>query len=179
LFAALLPPPAVVEHLAAAVTPIRDDVIRWTEPESWHLTLAFYGDLEAERVGDLTTRLVRAAGRYAPMQLSLSGVRRFGRGVLWVGCRGDTERLRQLADSVAAAGRRIGAKVDDGRSYRPHVTLARSAGRVDLRSYVDRLAGYAGPPWTAKRVELVQSVLGAGKDGRPRYQTVATFDLAE
>ncbi|WP_292670697.1 hypothetical protein [Nocardioides sp.] len=43
--------------------------------------------------------------------------------------------------------------------------------------WVRLLEGYAGPPWRADRVELVQSFLGQGPRGRPRYETVDTFPL--
>ena len=39
------------------------------------------------------------------------------------------------------------------------------------------LDGYAGPPWTVDRVTLVESFLGQGPRGRPRYETVDTFPL--
>ena len=57
LFAALLLPQDVVAHLDATVAPNRDDVLRWTAMDSWHLTLAFYGQVDDRRVPDLKARL--------------------------------------------------------------------------------------------------------------------------
>ncbi|MFW6091466.1 MAG: RNA 2',3'-cyclic phosphodiesterase [Actinomycetota bacterium] len=179
LFAAIVPPPAVLEHLEAAVAPVRDDELKWTYANAWHLTLAFYGELADDRVPELVERLQRAAGRHRALELGFAGAGRFGSRVLWVGCAGELDVLRSLARSCAAAGRRVGAAVDEKRPFRAHVTLARARRPVNLRPYVDTLAGYAGPTWTARQVVLVRSDLGAGEGGRPRYETQSAFDLPD
>lgn len=177
LFAAGVLPANVVRHLDRAVAPLRDDVLRWAALDSWHLTLAFYGEVDVRLVPDLTGRLSRAAARSVSIRLRLAGGGRFGRTVLWMGVLGDTGPLRRLAASAAAAGRRLGVEVEEGHGYRPHVTLARSASRVDLRPYVAPLKDYAGPAWTMSEIALISSQLGAGEGGRPRYETLATFGL--
>ncbi len=179
LFAAVIPPPTVLEHLAAAVAPVRDDALRWTLTDAWHLTLAFYGEVADDRVPELAERLARVARRHRAVEVSFAGAGRFGSRILWVGCAGDVEPLRRLARSCVAAGRRAGAQVDESRPFRAHVTLARAPRPMNLRPYVDALAGYAGPTWTARQVALVRSNLGAGEGGRPRYETQAEFDLAD
>ncbi|MGH8774308.1 MAG: RNA 2',3'-cyclic phosphodiesterase [Jiangellaceae bacterium] len=178
MFVAVTPPPEVTAHLDAQVAPLRDDVLRWTTPEMWHVTLAFYGDVPDGNVVDLHARLGRAARRHPALTLGLAGAGRFAGRALWVGCAGDVATLRDLARSVAAAGRRGGAPVEEGRRFRAHVTLARSARPVELTSYVATLAGYEGPVWTAGEISLVNSRLGAGDNRRPRYETLATFPLA-
>jgi RNA 2',3'-cyclic 3'-phosphodiesterase len=179
LFAAIVPPPHALQHLDAAVQPLRDGVVRWSSPEAWHITLAFYGEIPDERVADLSDRLERAAGRHTRLELSLAGAGRFGGRILWVGCAGDPAALQRMADSCGAAGRRAGADVDTDRRLRAHVTLARAPRQpVDLGPYVAALAEYAGPTWTATEIALVRSQLGAGEGGRPRYQELAAFNLA-
>lgn len=177
LFVAVSPPPDVVAHLESVVGPLRDDALRWTLTDSWHLTLSFYGEVADGRVDDLTARLARAARRHRSMSLTLAGAGRFGSRALWVGCTGDTAGLRRLADSAAAAGRRVGARAEEVRSYRPHLTMARASRPVDLRPYVAALRGYEGPTWVAESIALVRSYLGAGEDRRARHETLATFAL--
>jgi 2'-5' RNA ligase len=178
LFAAVVPPPEVLAHLDAALEPVRDDVIRWTLPESWHLTLAFYGEVPDERVPELVERLRRAARRHPAAELRFAGAGRFDGRVLWIGCDGSADLLRRLARSCAAAGRRSGAAAQESRRFRPHLTLARTQHPVDLRRYVDALAGYAGPDWAAGEIALIRSYLGQGPGRRSRYETVATLALA-
>lgn len=177
LFAAIVPPDDVLRHLDAAVQPVRDDALRWTGVDAWHLTLAFYGEVPDGRVDELSERLGRAAGRHPPVQLALAGAGRFGERVLWVSCDGDLPVLRKIAESCTAAGRRVG--VDEGRRFRAHLTLARASSRpVDTRPYVVALAAYAGPAWTAAAITLVRSHLRAGVGGRSRYEQLGTFKLA-
>jgi 2'-5' RNA ligase len=82
--------------------------------------------------------------------------------------------LRGLAGSVAAGARRAGAPPpDEGRRYRPHVTLARCSQPVDLRPLVEALSGYSGTPWDAAAIELIVSKTGP----QPSYQTINRWPL--
>lgn len=177
LFVAVVPPAAVLDSLAAAVDPVRDDEVRWTLADGWHVTLAFYGEVAEATISDVSTRLTRGARRHTPFELHLAGAGRFGRAVLWCGVRGDVDPLRRLAATAAAVGRRVGV-ADDDRRYRPHLTLARSPGDgADLRRYVAALAAYEGPAWTVERIALVQSHPSATA-GRPaRYETLEEYPL--
>jgi RNA 2',3'-cyclic 3'-phosphodiesterase len=177
LFAAILIPPDVVADLDAAVAPYRDDVLRWTRSESWHLTLAFYGQVDDTRVPDLKSRLTRAAKRYPMLSLALTGSGQFSKRALWIGCEGDLAPMRALARSAAAAGRRVGAAADENR-FRAHVTLARAPNPTDLRPYVSTLSAYRGPTWTADAVALVRSHLAAGENRRALYETLSTHKLS-
>ncbi len=178
LFAAVELPPFVVDDLAAVTGPVRDDTLRWTDPAAWHVTLAFYGAVDEATVPALRTRLERAGRRCPVIELSLSGAGRFGHRVLWAGVTGDRGVLRGLSAAALAAGRRTGIAVDEGRGYRPHVTLARAVSEVDLRPYVTALADHRGPRWTATDLALVRSHLGAGEGRRARYETVGRFPLS-
>lgn len=193
LFAAVVPPRSVVSDLDSVVAPVRDDALSWTLTSAWHLTLAFYGDVDEAKLPNLTRRLERAAGRSEPMTLRLAGAGRFGKAVLWVGVDGDLSPLRRLASSAVACGRRIGLTMGAERRFRPHITLARASSRqriptsrddevrtstqrqVDLRPYAEQLRDYVGPEWTATEMTLIRSHLGQGEGGRARYETVASF----
>lgn len=177
LFAAILIPPEVKANLDAAVAPHRDDPLRWTAADSWHLTLAFYGQVDDGRVPDLKSRLTRIAKKYPMLSLALAGSGQFSQRILWIGCEGDTAPMRALARSAAAAGRRVGASPDEGR-FRAHLTLARAPKPVDLRPYVSALGTYRGPTWTADAVALVRSHLGAGENRRARYETLSIHPLS-
>lgn len=184
LFAAVLPPSAVVEELDAVVRALRAlpdaDRLRWAPRESWHLTLAFYGEVGEETLPELRERLARAAGRSRPLTLRLSGGGRFGDRALWAGPAGDLKPLRDLAQSAVAAGRRIGVPGDEDRRFRPHLTLARTrGGRWDLRPYAAALEPFDGSEWRAGELTLVRSHLPhSGVPGeQPRYEPVASWPL--
>jgi 2'-5' RNA ligase len=179
LFVALTPPSACVEELAAAVDDARRAApdLRWAPPEQWHLTLTFLGEVEERMLPDLELRLARSAARHAPLNLKLAGAGRFGNRVLWLGVHGDTDGLRKLAASVRAAARRARLPIED-RPYRPHLTLARARDpAADLRPVVQRMAGFAGLPWTADAVHLVRSYLGTGAGRTARHEAVASWSV--
>jgi 2'-5' RNA ligase len=179
LFAAVVLPDDVVTALDAVAALHRDDVLTWTLPEQWHITLAFYGQVEDVRVPDLKARLTRAAKRYPVLSLALDGVGRFDGRTLWVGCSGDVATLRDISRSAAAAGRRVGAaSADDAFRFRAHVTLARARRPVDLRPYVAALDAFRSRPWTVDSVSLVRSHLGAGAERHSKYETLSTHRLA-
>lgn len=60
LFASITPPIEVTEHLINALRPYKDD-LRWSDPDNWHITLAFYGELPDGAVEDLIEHLTSAA----------------------------------------------------------------------------------------------------------------------
>ena len=149
LFAALSPPPDVLAELEAAVAPLRPDWpgLRWASRDRWHVTLAFLGQVDPARLDGLAVRLERAAARHQSQRLLIGRSGAFpspSRARVLIAhvesADGDRARLAALAASVAAGARRAGAPPpDEGRRYRPHLTLARSQQPADL---TERPAGY-------------------------------------
>ncbi|MFE6697755.1 RNA 2',3'-cyclic phosphodiesterase [Streptomyces sp. NPDC057718] len=183
LFAAVLPPGAAVAELRTALAPLhalpgaRD--LRWTGPEGWHFTLAFYGDVPEDVRPELEARLERAARRTEPFALRVHGAGHFGGRALWAGAAGGLDTLRLLAERAEAAARRTGLPMEEHRRYTPHLTLARSRGAVDLRPFAAALAGFEGERWEAGGLTLVRSDLPvSGVPGeRPRYTVVRAWPL--
>jgi 2'-5' RNA ligase len=185
LFAAVLPPPAAVAELAAALPPLRRlpgaRELRWTAAEGWHLTLVFLGEVPDAVRPELAERLGRAARRHGPHELRLTGGGHFGDRALWAGTEGDLAGLSRLADSVRAGARRAGAPVTEEHGLRAHLTLARTprAADVPLRPLADALGAFRGSPWTADALSLVSSSLPrSGVPGeQPRYEPVGSWPL--
>ena len=184
LFVAIAPAPGVLDELEARVAPLRPawPGLRWTGRPAWHVTLAFLGEVGEDTVPALAQRLERAAHRHPSLSLSFAGAGAFpapGRArVLWTGIHGDQRALEGLARSVAAGARRAGAPPpDEGRRFRPHLTLARCREPADVRPLVDALASYSGAPWTAAEIHLIRSHQPAGLGAQPRYEALGTWPL--
>jgi RNA 2',3'-cyclic 3'-phosphodiesterase len=182
LFVAISPPPAALAELEAAVARFRPErpELRWTRRGGWHLTLAFLGEVAEDRVADLSRRLARAAGRSQPVRLSIRAAGAFpapGRArVLWAGIEieGEQRALQELAWSVAAAARRAGAPPpDEGRRYRPHLTLARCREPADVTALAAELGSFRGCSWQASQIDLIRSYPGPS----PRYEAVGSWPL--
>src|SRR3954447_16551677 len=110
-----MPPGNVLDEIERAFAPHRHvrPELRWTRRDAWHVTLAFYGEVDDVTAGRLLPRLERAAGRHPARSLAFIGAGAFPRAAaahtLWTGVQGD---LRRLADSCAAAARREGVDMD-------------------------------------------------------------------
>ena len=161
-------------ELAAAVDGwrLRADLagLRWTDPASWHVTLAFLGSVEAGSVPHLADGLADVVGRHAPMRLRTAGVGGFPSAararVAWYGV-ADPEGV--LADLARDVRRAAGV---EGEAFRGHVTLARARREpVDAREWVRQAQAPAGE-LAVERVELMRSHLGRGP---ARYEVLESF----
>lgn len=175
LFVAVDVPDAVRDAIAAACAPLRDRApdARWVDPARWHLTLAFLGSVERERVPAISAALTAATAAAAVPHVALDGrAGTFRRQVLWAGLAPSPE-LDALAAAVRAELTDVGIAFDD-KPFRPHLTLARAPGRGRLPAGLE--TAYQGPAlaWDVTEVALVRSVL-AGRASR--YTREAVFPL--
>ncbi|HET6855567.1 MAG TPA: RNA 2',3'-cyclic phosphodiesterase [Streptomyces sp.] len=184
LFAAVLPPAGAVDELGLAVDRLQAlpgaDGLRWTARAGWHFTLAFLGEVDDALLPGIEERLGRAAARHEPFELRIDSGGHFGQRALWAGASGGLDAMRRLAERADAAARRAGVAMEEHRTYRAHLTLARSpTGEADLKPYVEALGGFTGTGWTVGELALVRSNLPvAGVRGeQPRYETVAAWAL--
>lgn len=206
LFVALYPPPAALDHLDLRLGDLhigtaaaRGLNARLPARETLHVTLAFLGEVDEDRLPDVEAALDRAAAHWRAARYSgaretsagdavpglatvssvrLGGGGRFGRGrftVMWVGLTGDVPAVRQLSAAIRRQLRR-GRLPYDRRPFRPHLTVARPGDRLDrdaLNADRDALDRYLGPPWPVTEMVLVRSHLGP----RPTYHRLAGWPL--
>lgn len=182
LFVALVPSEEAVEDLDSFLEVRRAAApFRWALPEQLHLTLAFLGDVAEHRLDELVERLGRAAGRRTAFSATIAGGGAFPHAarakVLWAGVEASRpEELARLATGARAAAAKSGIAVDGAR-FRPHLTLARLGVPAEVSNWVRLLDSYRGPTWPAAAITLVESHLGQGPRGRPRYDVVAEVPL--
>ncbi|WP_370935884.1 RNA 2',3'-cyclic phosphodiesterase [Amycolatopsis sp. cg13] len=153
LFSALRPPADVAAEIDGALG-ARDRQLRWSDPAGWHITLAFYGEVDPAECGSFLDRTLDGR-KSVDVRLWSSGT---FPGVLWLGVAGE-----DLADLAAAAG------CEEDRPYRPHLTLARCSRTQPPTEWTERLAGFRSRVWSADRVEL----MGGGSP----YRTLRTWPL--
>lgn len=198
LFAAIRIDDEVREHLVRALRPIREDrgpMLRWTDPEQWHLTLAFYGEQPDGRAAELGELLRTAAVPVPPLGLRLRGAGSFAGRTLWMGVGGEVDRLRALMADLADPADPGGAGDPLAARRRAHLTVARLGVRAERRAaparprrgrrttpaafddIVAALAVYRGPDFTVDRIGLYRSELGRGRSGGPLHELVAEHPL--
>lgn len=177
LFSAFFPSEPAREHLVRALRPIHavsGNELRWTDPDNWHLTLAFYGD-QPNDAAAVRAHLAAVAAGHGAMDLHVAGAGSFDRRTLWAGVGGDTRELAELMADCALPDDR------DPRRSRAHLTVARASRRFkdawQLDDHVRALSVYRGPDFLADELCLVRSYLGEGRGGGPRYEVVDRYYL--
>jgi 2'-5' RNA ligase len=150
---------------------------RWIDPENYHLTLRFIGDVDGATARDFTAALGAIVA--APFELRLNGLGSFGGGkprAIFAGV-APSEGLESLRRANERAAREAGLP-PEGRNFRPHVTLARLKGaRADaVAQYLERQGGIAPEAFTVSRFVLFSSRNSVG--GGP-YVVEAAYPLED
>jgi RNA 2',3'-cyclic 3'-phosphodiesterase len=110
---------------------------RWIDPENYHVTLRFIGDVDDEIAQEVDSLLGRV--RRGPFELRIQGLNSFGskkpRAV--VAAVAPSPSLMEAQAEQERMMQRIGLE-PEGRKYTPHVTLARlrDASHRDVAEYL-------------------------------------------
>jgi len=174
LFTGLEIPPDVADELAY----YRGGMFgaRWIDPEFYHMTLRFIGDVDHATASDVFDELERI--QRVSFTVTIEGLAAFGgdRPRALVAAARPTQPLMALQAEHERAMRRAGL-APESRKYAPHVTLARLRG-VSPEGVADYMTsrGRAKPlTFTADRFVLFSSRDSVG--GGP-YLEEASFPLA-
>lgn len=130
--------------------------VRWTAPESLHLTLVFLGEVPEQtltsiklELGDLTA---------APFPVRLTNLNTFPRSGTLMAEVEPTPRLLNLQQQIANRMARCGFSPED-RPYHPHLTLGRFHGSLRLTASQRRLPASLQHNFAADTVNLYRSTL--------------------
>jgi len=149
---------------------------RWIDPDNYHLTLRFIGDIDdalAREIAGLLGRVERA-----PFELRLDGLSSFGgrkpRAV--VASVAPVAPLIELQAELERLLQRLGLE-PEGRKYTPHVTLARlrESSSRQVAEYLSARALFGMLPFKVSRFVLFSSRASVG--GGP-YVVEAAYPLA-
>lgn len=153
--------------LVSAIDALGVRGVRTVRPNGVHLTLKFLGDVNVELVPEIRSAMDAAASQATPFGLSLGDAGVFpnpgAARVLWVGVKGDIERLNRLQERVERSLTDLGFR-PERRRFNPHITAGRirdGVSRADRRIVTGALFSheYARPPIRVESVSLVRSVL--------------------
>lgn len=155
--------------------------VRWTHPETMHLTFAFLGETSEAVAERIPTALAAALVQGPPpFRLEARGCGTFpGHGrprVVWVGLQGEIDAAARLKQVVDAALEPLGFGRED-RPFRPHLTLGRVVeGRMaDWREALAVVSETALGSLEVTSLTLFESRLGSE---RARHLPRATLALA-
>jgi len=124
----------VDETVRAKIKGIQDTLmtagadLKFVEPANLHFTMAFFGEIDENQRSFLCRRL--ASARLPPLSICLRGVGAFPGPrkprVIWVGVTKGKEDLERYASAALKMGIESGIAVDQGESFKPHLTVARA-----------------------------------------------------
>ena len=152
---------------------------RWMRPEVLHLTLLFMGQVDSDRVPEISDGLAAVATRHAAFATRASGAgghvddrpgaRRGGVAWLTLGA-----GAREMTDLALDVDQILGTRTyTTQRPPRPHLTVARSIDAPALRALTTR-AQVLELEWRTSSVVLFRSLLGPGGS---RYEPLSTHSL--
>jgi 2'-5' RNA ligase len=132
-FVAVPVPSAIRAALEPAVAAWRSEPgapdLRWTDPDGWHVTLAFLGTTDPDAVAGIRDTLAGAVRTAVPFVVQTAGAGAFPRAAnaqsVWLGIDDPAGRLAGLAHDVQVAT----LDADLRRPLHPHLTLGRSRAR--------------------------------------------------
>ena len=155
---------------------------RFPRPEAMHLTLKFLGDIEEAQVPLIGEALEEVAQRVQPFILSIEGLGAFPHlsnpSVVWTGIHCQGPFLSELQRSVEAELLGLGFP-KEGRSFRPHLTLARVRSRRKialLMDFVERCGSQVDlGSFVATEFHLFRSIL---RPEGAQYHCLRSFGLS-
>lgn len=183
IFAALVPPPSVMDGLEDYIGPRResDRRLSWVWPEHWHLTTLFIDDCPDRALDPLLDGLGNLAGRTQAFGIRLGGggcfPDPFAARVFFLGVRSGAESLSALSKHGRAIASASGA-APDGTRFTPHVTVARTRTRFDGTRWLGILDSFGDFTWEASELTVIRSYLRQGPRNRSRYETLARLPFA-
>ncbi len=135
------------------------DAVRWVHTGNYHVTLRFFGNVDAERLPELVSELGRAAAAVPAFELSLGPPHPFppGRRAKVVALSLQPEaQLLALAEEMERAAQAVGLEPET-RRFHAHLTLGRIRNRRLPR--LDGLHTPPPPPWPVREIVLYRSDL--------------------
>ena len=156
------------DHLKATLPEKAVRAVRWAAGEQMHLTLKFLGKLAVADLPGLQIILESICKNSAPLKLRVEGLGCFPSfarpRVIWVGLKGEMERLMKLQAAIEAATG-TWAERETHRIFHPHVTLGRvkelspRAGR-QIGKTIKEAPAQKLAEWNVQQIRLMRSILG-------------------
>jgi 2'-5' RNA ligase len=136
---------------------------RWIDPENYHVTLRFIGDIDGVVANEIASTLERVNRK--PFEVTVQGLNSFGgkkpRAV--VACVTPSRPLMELQAELERLMRRFGLD-PEGRKFIPHVTLARlrDATDRDVADYLSVRGYFPSKKFMASQFALFSSRASVG-----------------
>lgn len=154
---------------------------RITDFEKIHLTLAFLGEQPDELQNQLTQVILKAAEEISSFEVTPAYIDGFPNlhhpQVLWVGVKGDIDKVLLIRERVKDALGNLHLPVDE-RRFIPHITIAKAKNglKIDqkLEVNLEKLMAMPFEPIKISSIKLFESV---PQEGFHKHNTLAEVKL--
>ena len=137
--------------------------LKLVEPENFHLTLKFLGEISTSDVEPISNIIRMVSEKYSCFTISLEGIGAFPTinkpRVIWVGIGEGASMLQRIASDINQLLRSIQIYGDD-KAFHPHITLARvKRFNRELIRAIQQIANIAIGLVKVKSIRLKKSTL--------------------
>jgi RNA 2',3'-cyclic 3'-phosphodiesterase len=171
------------QNLKSMISTFRNSLtgenIRWVEPENLHLTLAFLGDTEEEKIKIVSSLLQECCTGFSEFGFTLKGVGIFKNirepRVIWVGIQ-LSDKLLRLNEIIRSGFKNCGFNIEE-RQFKPHLTLGRVKflkTKTNLNTILKKYYEVELQNVPVKEVILYESIL---RPAGPRYNPIHIVKL--
>lgn len=160
-------------------TGLRAEKIKWTEIENFHITLAFLGDTDEDKIKAINRMLQSVCEDSGNFELVIKGAGVFKNfkdpRVIWTGIE-PSENLNLLHKSINS-GLKVSGISPEERNFSPHLTLGRIKSIQDSETLKALIAGFNNLELQRQQINeviLYESVLF---HSGPVYKPLGRFKL--
>ena len=158
---------------------MKDERIKWVNPDNFHLTLFFLGETVESQINPIALALSKIVKDFKRINLTLKGLGVFKNirdpRVIWIGL-DQNPMLQELHSRIQEIMAGQGFHKDD-RPFRPHLTIGRPKRIYDterLSELIEKNKNRIFQEVTIEEVIFYQSIL---KQQGPHYYVIDKFSL--
>jgi 2'-5' RNA ligase len=159
---------------------LKEERVKWTETDNFHITLAFLGDTEETKIKAINNMLMTTCGGFGEFEIIIKGAGVFKNfsdpRILWTGIE-TSEKLDKLYDCIKSGLKDTGISFEE-RPFSPHLTLGRIKSIRDQENLKLLVAVYLTAEMQSQPVNeviLYESILS---QTGPVYKPLGRFPLS-
>jgi len=181
-FLALELPEEFKNELAGGITQLQELLpqgIKWVKKEHLHITMQFIGDVDPEKISELTSEFQSILNHLKPFtiyQPQLEAIPIRNPRLVWVKCNFICPELSVVVDRIRQYLEKEGLEIDK-KTFRLHITLGRIKKSIEKKAIENLFrVNLRDTKWKVSEATFYESRL---QPEGPEYRKIATFNLQE
>ena len=182
-FLAIELPFTIIEKLKELQDDLKSSLssVKWVRPESIHLTLKFFGNIEEESIEEISRVISGVTSKFSPFHLDIRNIGSFPSltrpRVIWIGIDEREDTLKILYNTIEKSLETIGFDTEQ-REFNPHLTLGRVKSLKEKRTLIEKVEQCKGCDLGVFQVEALYLFKSDLRPSGAVYSKLNTFKLA-